>query len=624
MKSHPQALLQQAMRLHQSGQIQQAMRICTQILKKSPDYPDALHLLGLGHHQLGNAEKAIEYINRAIGIAPKEPALHNNLGEIHRLNGELSSAQKCYEKALQLQPDHVSAHNNLGIVLSELGRHEDAVNRYQRSLSINPDFGPALKNLANTLVESGKLDEAIRHYRAAIRLNPSDAELYNNLGTALAEQRQFNEANLAFQKAIGLNPEYSAAHSNLCFTLNYASELSLADYFKAHRNWAAMVESSRSQFQHNLELFNKNRRIRIGYVSADLRSHSVSYFFEILLKHHNPDAVDVYCYSDVKAPDKVTHRLQSLCPSWTSIVGQSDEEVARKIQKDRVQVLVDLAGHSAANRLPLFALKPAPVQVSWLGYPGTTGLKRIDYRFTDEIADPVGDSEAFHSEELWRLPRGFLCFQGEPESPSPAAKTASDQICFGSFNNLSKTNHNVVQVWANILNALPRASLYLKSRQLADASIRQHIQREFATAGIEPQRIELQGRVNHRNHHLELYDKVDIALDTFPYNGTTTTCEALLMNVPVVTLRGDRHASRVGASILTQIGLTELIADSTDEYIELALKLAGDSDYRTDLSNGLRQRLQSSDLCNGPQFAQDVETAYQSMWQRYADGKFIS
>jgi predicted O-linked N-acetylglucosamine transferase (SPINDLY family) len=621
MKSHPQALIQQAMLLHKSGQIQQAMRIYTQILEKDANYPDALHLLGLSHHQLGNAEKAIEYINKAIGIAPKVPTLYNNLGEAYRLGGQPSSAQKCYEKALQLQPDHVGAHNNLGIILSELGRHEDAVKSYQRSLNINPEFGPALKNLANTLVDLGKLDEAIRHYHAAIRLNPSDAELYNNLGSALTEQRQFIEANQAFQKAIGLKPEYSAAHSNLCFTLNYASELSRTDYFKAHRNWASIVESSRSQLQHNLEKLNKNKRLRVGYVSADLRSHSVSYFFETLLKHHNPDAVDVYCYSDVKVPDKVTHRLQSLCPYWTSIVGQSDEEVARKIQKDRVQILVDLAGHSAANRLPLFALKPAPIQVSWLGYPGTTGLKRIDYRFTDEIADPSGDSEAFHSEELLRLPRGFLCFQGEPESPSPATKTASDQICFGSFNNLNKTNQNVVQVWANILNALPQASLYLKSRQLADASVRQHIQREFEKAGIEPQRIELQGRVSHRNHHLALYDKVDIALDTFPYNGTTTTCEALLMNVPVVTLRGDRHASRVGASILTHIGLTELIADSTAEYIELALKLAGDSDYRTDLSNGLRRRLQSSDLCNGPKFAQDVEAAYQSMWQRYADGK---
>ena len=621
MKSHPQAQIQQAMRLQQSGQIQQAMRIYEQILKIDATHPDALHLLGLSHHQLGNTEKAIEYINKAIGAAPKVPTLHNNLGEAYRLGGQLGSAQKCYEKALQLQPDHVGAHNNLGIVLSEQGRHEDALNSYQRSLNFNPEFGPALKNLANTLVDLGKLDEAIRHYHAAIRLNPDDAELYNNLGTALTGQRQFNEAHQAFQKAIGLKPEYFAAHSNLCFTLNYAPELSLADYFKAHQSWASVVESSSSPFQHNPETFDKNKRLRVGYVSADLRSHSVSYFFEVLLKHHNPDAVDVYCYSDVMAPDKVTHRLQSLCPRWTSIVGLSDEKVARKIQKDRVQILVDLAGHSAGNRLPLFALKPAPVQLSWLGYPGTTGLKAIDYRFTDEIADPSGDSEAFHSEELWRLPRGFLCFQGEPESPSPAAKTASDPICFGSFNNLNKTNHNVVQVWGNILNALPQASLYLKSGQLADASVRQHIQREFEKAGIEPQRIELQGRVSHRNHHLELYDKVDIALDTFPYNGTTTTCEALLMNVPVVTLRGDRHASRVGASILTQMGLTELIADSTAEYVELALKLAADPDYRTDLSNGLRRRMQSSDLCNGPQFAEDVEAAYQSMWQRYADGK---
>ena len=609
------------MRLHQSGQIQQAMRIYAQILKKDANYPDALHLLGLSHHQLGNAEKAIEYINKAIGIAPNVPTLYNNLGEAYRLGGQLASAQECYEKALQLQPDHVGAHNNLGIILSELGRHEDAVDSYQRSLNINPEFGPALKNLANALVDLGKLDEAIRHYHAAIRLNPGDAELYNNLGTALTERRQFNKANQAFQKAISLKPEYSAAHSNLCFTLNYASELSLADYFKAHQNWASIVESSRSQFQHNLEILNKNKRLRVGYVSADLCSHSVSYFFEVLLKHHNPDAVDVYCYSDVVAPDKVTHRLQSLCPRWTSIVGQGDEEVARKIQKDRVQILVDLAGHSAANRLPLFALKPAPVQLSWLGYPGTTGLKAIDYRFTDEIADPSGDSEAFHSEELWRLPRGFLCFQGEPDSPSPPAKTASDPICFGSFNNLSKTNHIVVQVWANILNALPQASLYLKSRQLADASVREHIQREFEKAGIEPQRIELQGRVSHRSQHLALYDKVDIALDTFPYNGTTTTCEALWMNVPVVTLRGDRHASRVGASILTHTGLTELIADSTAEYVGLALKLAADSDYRTNLSNGLRRRLQSADLSNGSQFARDVEAAYRSMWQRYADGE---
>ena len=306
---------------------------------------------------------------------------------------------------------------------------------------------------------------------------------------------------------------------------------------------------------------------------------------------------------------------------WRSIVGVSDKNVVDLIKKDEIDILVDLAGHTANNSLTVFARKPAPVQVTWLGYPNTTGLSAIDYRFTDIVADPVGEADEYHTEELIRLPNGFLCYRGD-ETVSANAELPFEMrghITFGSFNNLTKVTPQVVLTWARILHELPTSHILLKSKQLEDPSVRSRYLELFKEEGVSEDRIDLQAYLPSKNDHLALYDTIDICFDPFPYNGTTTTCEALWMGVPVITLVGDRHAGRVGASILANVGLTDFITEDLDGYIRTAVQLAKNTDYLKEVRLGLREKLQNSSLCDEIGFARDVERSYRTMWDDYTD-----
>ena len=363
------------------------------------------------------------------------------------------------------------------------------------------------------------------------------------------------------------------------------------------------------------------RRLKIGYVSPDFRGHSVAYFVEPLLKGHDRQAVEVFCYAEVTRPDTVTAHLQGLVDHWLVTVGLSDEELAERIRADGIDILVDLAGHTANNRLRVFARKPAPVQVTWLGYPNTTGLEAIDYRLVDAVTDPVGEADAWASETLVRLEGGFLCYGGLKDAPEPTVPPClkTGTVTFGSFNNPAKVSAATFDAWATLLSRLPQARLLLKGKPFADAATRALFLARLGERGVAAERVELVAWLPGTAAHLALYHRVDIALDPFPYNGTTTTCEALWMGVPVVTLRGDRHAGRVGASLLSQIGLTDLIANSVEEYVEIALALARNPGRLDDLRRALRPRMAASPLCDGRAFARKMEAAFRTMWQVWCE-----
>jgi len=421
------------------------------------------------------------------------------------------------------------------------------------------------------------------------------------------------DATAAFDAAIRTDPDYAGAYSNLLLSLHYRAEVTGAAILAQARRFAARFEAPSRHFANTAD---PNRRLRIGYVSGDYCRHSVAYFLAPVLSHHDRTSVQVFCYSTGAKTDDMTERLQSGADQWRSLVGVSDEAGSKMVIADGIDVLVDLSGHTALNRLTLFARKAAPVQVSWLGYPGTTGLTAMDYRLVDVVSDPEDEDGTHTSETLIRLRDGFLCYGPPAEAPEPKMPEGCGYpVSFGSFNNLAKLSADTFEVWAALLDRVHGARLVLKGRPFADPAVRLLVRERFRERGVAPERVVLIEHLSATAEHLAAYNEVDIGLDPFPYNGTTTTCEALWMGVPVVTLRGDRHSGRVGASLLTQMGLEDLIARDTEDYLRIAVTLADDDKRRNELRRTLRARMAASSLCNGPAFARKLEEAYRKIWR---------
>ncbi len=651
-----QALLAEALRHHRAGRLEKAKRLYGKILKSDPEQPDALHYLGVIADQAGNHEKAVELIERAIAAHPENGEAHNNLGAALKHLGRVEEGAAAYAKAIELWPDYAEAHNNLGNTLRELGkleeavasitrslalkpgnhiahnnlgnalkdcgRFEDAILAFKRAISLNPRYAKAYSNLSNTFRDLGKLEEAIALLSEAIALDPNTPDYYSNLGNAFLDRGNIPRATECYGKALELKPDHPVWHSNLLFGMNYNSAFSAADVWVEAQRWDRMHGKPTEAFPGPYaNESNPDRRLKVGYVSPDFRTHSVAYFFEPLVEAHDPNAVEVFCYAEVPGPDETTERLKALADHWRSTVGLGDARVAEQIRSDGIDILVDLAGHTADNRLQVFALKPAPVQVTWLGFPNTTGMEAMGYRLTDDIADPPGDSDQYSSERLVRLPQGFHCYCPPADAPDVAALPlhAAGHVTFGSFNNLTKVSAELIDTWAQVLHQTPGSRLLIKSHQLADAKTREHYLKMFAVTGIETDRLEFAERTVTTREHLDLYSRIDVALDTFPYNGTTTTCEALWMGAPVVTLAGNRHAGRVGASLLTHVGLADLIAESVESYVAKAVALADHPDRMAGLRARMRRDMAASPLCDRDGFARDIEAAYRGMWRRWCE-----
>jgi predicted O-linked N-acetylglucosamine transferase (SPINDLY family) len=608
-----------------NGRLHSAVSSYREAISLNPNLVEAHFNLGNTYQVMGALEDAINSYQNAIKLKPDFAGAYNNLGNTFKEKGLLSEATACFEKAASIEPENASMQNNLGNALSMQGRPDLALECYRKAISLKPDYADAYNHLGEALLSMGYVSEAIVNTKKSLSIKPDFIDALINLGNAYTDHGNLSEAVSCYQKALLLKPGYQSAHSNLLLVLNYFPHISQEEIF---RESVKFGDQHTKQLQLNSQLAgnedHNKRRLRVGYISPDFREHSVAYFIEPILKCHNSKKFEVYCYSDVKKTDTITERLQSYADHWVSVYGKGNEEVEKLIRDHRIDILIDLTGHTASNRLLVFAIKPAPVQISWLGYPNTTGLSSIDYRLTDSIADPKGEADKFHSEKLIRLTTGFLCYKADDSAPaiSDLPYLKNGYITYGSFNNSTKTTSEVVKIWSKILNTVSHSHLILKSKSLADKKTQAKYRHMFADEGISADRIEFHGMLARSVKHLRLYNRVDVALDPFPYNGTTTTCEALWMGVPVVTLLGERHAGRVGASIINQLGLNDtLISKNEIEYVHIASRLANDVTGLAKLRSSLRDRMINSPLCDAHSFTENLEEVFLKLWQRYLADK---
>jgi predicted O-linked N-acetylglucosamine transferase (SPINDLY family) len=429
-----------------------------------------------------------------------------------------------------------------------------------------------------------------------------------------------DEAESYYNIALQINPKFSSLYSNLLLLMNYTSKYDMQFVSNKHKHFAEQFEKPLAPFI--MPHTNKpvaNRCLKIGYISPDFRKQSVGFFIEPVLASHNHQDFEIFCYANLPVHDEMTERMKGYADNWRNIARMLDEEVTDLIHNDEIDILVDLAGHTAFNRLLVFARKPAPIQLTWIGYPNTTGLSSIDYRIVDNFTDPLGMTDQYYTEKLIRLPESFLCYLPYKDSPDVGELPAlsKDYITFGSFNILKKITPDVIKLWSQILERIPRACLIIKNKSLADSMTRQYVLNQLLQQNISVERIELLSYTPTFKEHLEIYNRIDIGLDSFPYHGTTTTCEAMWMGVPVITLEGNPHASRVGVSLLSNVGLQELIALTTEEYIKIAVNLADDLKGLQSLRERLRDMMKHSPLCDAKRFTANLENCYRQIWEKW-------
>jgi Flp pilus assembly protein TadD len=527
--------------------------------------------------------------------------------EAHKLAAQLCTAKN----------RDVEIRGLLGHTLLRLGRLAEARACFRALVDKVPHSWHAHYDLASVCHLLGYHEEAVTHFRRAERLNPDEAAIPDSIAIDLCCQGRHEEAIQCHRRALDLDPTFVRGYSNLLLTLHYQPDPDPDALFLEHLRWGK-AHGDVAVLPPPQNNNDPNRCLRVAYISNDFRTHSVAYFIEPLLFAHSRDVVEVWCYTSLQDGDTTTGRLRSLADRWREIAGMSPRAAAQRIRNDRIDILVDLGGHTSSDILRVFAHRPAPVQITYLGYPDTTGLPSIDYRLCDEATDPREEPSRC-TEEVIRLPGCFLCYQpfgaNPPVTRLPAARNG--HVTFGSFNNLAKINQRVVALWADLLRQVEEARLFIKNPSFTDPPTRDRYYELFQAHGVPRERIDLQGRTETVADHLALYGRLDIALDTFPYNGTTTTCEALWMGVPVITLTGSTHAGRVGTSLLRTVGLRELVARDRDHYLEIAAGLAADREYLAALRTSLRDRLMSSPLCDAEPFTRHLEETYRTLWRRW-------
>jgi predicted O-linked N-acetylglucosamine transferase (SPINDLY family) len=636
--------------LQAQGELEEALACYRQALEINPKFAAAYSNLGNALKEQGKLEEAIACCRRAVEIKPTFAEVYNNLGVALQEQGKLEEALACYRRALEIKPDFAEAHCSLGNALDKQGRLDEAVGCFRRALQINPHYAEAYSKLGNTLgkqrqpdeavacfrravelkpnfaeahynfgnffKEQGKLEEAIGCYRRALEIKPTLAEAHLNLGVALKDQGNMDEAIVACQQAMRVNPNYVQAHSNLVYDLRFSPDYDAKAIYEEHLRWnarhaAALARSIRSHSNDR----DPQRRLRIGYVSPNFWHHAEAFFIVPLLAGHDHQTFEIFCYADVSRPDRITAQLRTCADVWRDIAGLTDEQLSQLVRQDGIDILVDLTMHMACSRLLAFARKPAPVQVCWLAYQGTTGLATMDYRLTDQYVDPPGLYDRYYVEESIRLPDAFGCYDPLTTEAALSALPALDhgRITFGSLNNFCKVNPPVLGLWSQVLKAVDGSRLLLRA---AEGSHRGRTLRFLEEEGIAPERVTFVGWQPH-SQYLELYRQIDIGLDTLPYNGQTTTLDSLWMGVPVITLVGQTAVGRAGMSLLTNLGRPELIAESPEQFVRIARELAGDLPRLGKLRSSLRGQMQNSPLMDGRRFARHVEAAYRQMWQRW-------
>ncbi|MFQ5508253.1 MAG: tetratricopeptide repeat protein [Leptospirillia bacterium] len=583
---------EKAARNHREGRLKEAEKGYLAVLKANPGHGDAHFRLGMMYASNKRLVKAARHLKAAVKALPDLADGWYNLGVVHYMAGELADAETALRRTVALNPEAIHAWGNLGVVLDQQQRYAEAAEVLAEALEKKPDAVEVRVNLANVLKRRGRFKEAEEHYG----------------------------------KALSIRPGNDLAASNYLFLSLYDPEQSAEGIFARHRDWGIRRVAGRPappQFENTPD---PERTLKVGYLSPDFRRHPVAAFLTPVFPHHDPSAVEAFCYANVAKPDQVTATLKAAVPHWRDVQGLPPTEIATRIRADDIDILVDLAGHTAGNQAAVLAEKPAPVQVTYLGYPASTGLPTVDWRITDPVADPAGN-ERFHVERLARIEGGFSCFAPSPEAPpiGPPPSTSNGFITFGSLMNTIKINDRVIALWARVLAALPGARLSL-CRKTFDSDVeRERYLAAFESHGIERERVSCFAKVGSSDREfLDTYNTIDISLDTFPYAGHTTSCEALWMGVPIVTLNGEHFHQRVGASLLTTLGLTDLIADTQDQFVGIAVGLATDPARLAEMRAGMRKRMQDSPLLDGEGFTRKLEAAYRDMWRDWCERQAAS
>ncbi|HEY0833253.1 MAG TPA: tetratricopeptide repeat protein [Azospirillum sp.] len=665
-----------AVELHQGGSLDQAETLYRRILDALPDQADALHLLGVLRAQRGDGASAVALLRRAIAARPEAGDYHGNLGKAHLLAGDtlpaltafgraarlapdvgehaanhaqalerfgpgarlaldpadapqwnergigwhragrLDAAEAAFRRALILEPECVAAANNLAGTLLPAGPPEAALWWFRRALVLMPDHSDAATNLGNVLNRVGRIGDGFAWCDRAVRLRPDDANAAANLARLLQAQTRIAEAVAQFRRAVDINPGHPSMHSDLIFCMDLDSGRSVAEQQAERRRWAARhadpLTPAAPVFANPRD---PERRLRVGYVSADFRSHSAAFVFAPVLTGHDPARVEVVCYSNHDACDAMTERLRGAASLWRTVTRLSDEALAAQVRADGIDVLVDLSGHSAGNRLRAFARRPAPVQVSAWGHVTGTGMAAMDALFADAVVVAAEDRGLF-AETVVDLPCMLCC---EPPVNAPAAAPlppamGDGVVTFGSLNKLSKVSDEALALWCRILRAVPESRLLIKFAGLEEPSVRARLTGFAAARGVAADRLLLLGRTG-RAEHMATYGRVDIALDPFPQNGGVTTMEALWMGVPVLALLGRTLPGRIGAAILTATGCPDWIAGSEEDYLHLAVERAADVEELRRLRGVLRARVATSPVGDTAAYTRAVEDAYRRLWR---------
>jgi len=633
-------------------QLEEALKCYQQAVALNPKLAEAHNGLANVLNAQQQYAQAIASYRQAISLNPQYSEAYHNLGQILTNQGEIQAAIQCYQQLIASNPTNAQAYLAMSLIFKRQNKLIDATDWLQRAIAFNPHFAEAHYHLGDIFRKQQRWQLAGEHYQQTLALQPNHLEAHHNLGVILEKQDKLTAAQACYRKAINLAPTTAAeSYAGLAQIFknqglindalaHYKSALAIKPNVEVFHNWlyalnlspeidltTQLIEAQKFNEQYAKPLIveqqplvnphkSPKKILKIGYVSPDFHQHSVAFFLEPILAHHDREQFEIVCYYNQRQHDQMTRRLKSYVKHWVDCYHLSDHALAEKIRQDNIDILVDLAGHTADNRLLVFARKPAPIQVTYLGYPTTTGLTSIDYRITDHYVDVAGVNDVV-SETPVKLPNSYFCYSPLPDSPpiNELPTLTQANITFGSFNNYAKITSEIKALWANLLQQLPHAQLLLKAKSLSDQKTLQQLQVEFAQLGVESQRLIILDYATSQQEHLAIYHQVDIALDTFPYNGATTTCEALWMGVPVVTLVGEKHASRMGLSILSTVGLNDLIASTPAEYLEISLKLANDLNQLQQLRQSLRERMQNSPLMNGAEFTRDLEMAYQTMWQ---------
>lgn len=579
-------LMRQAFPLHEAGNLQAAERLYRQILEQSPDYADAHYLLGRMSLDAGRLDAALRHVRDAVRANAHEPAFHKTLGEIHYSLGHWLEAVVHLGKAVALKRTDLESWNNLGCAHEKLDQVDEALHCFEHALELSPNSPSSLNNLAGALKDQGRIGEAIDLLAKARTLAPGDADIL----------------------------------SNYLYALNLSDHFTAEQRFQAHLAFDAHFGAGVfGQPQRSTTDADPSRRLRIGYFSPDLRAHPVSCFIEAPLIHHDRRGYEIWCYYLHPSGDVVTGRLKRQADHWAECHRLNDHQIAERIAADGIDILVDLAGHTGGNRPAVLARKPAPVIATWLGYPNTTGLRVVDYRLSDARCDPPGLTEHRHTERLVRLPQQWCYSRPDVEAEVTALPaTRRGYVRFGSFNNASKHSDEMLRVWAGILSRLPNARLLVWG---VGTEHRARIRSIFEAAGIVAHRLDFSHRTSFAEQ-IAMYQDVDIALDTYPYSGVTTTFNSLWMGVPVVTLAGNVSAARSSHAILDGLGLADWSVATPAAYADSAIEHATDLSRLSQLRQQLRARLEKSAFMDGPRFTRQLEDAYRQMWRAYcaADG----